>query len=141
MSKLRRLPTSWKGVFTLINLPVINNVFSKIAVDIVGPLTHCAVSGNRFDFASHFPLAHPIKVHTAAEVVKCLILVFTTFGFIIIISIIIIITIVLYSAPSRLLLRSAPSPASVKHNGLQGKEEGDGYLAESYRKPIPGRRA
>jgi len=43
------------------------------------------------------------------------------------------------------LLRSAPSPASVKHNGLEGREEGDGvinrYLAESDRKPIPGRRA
>ena len=33
------------------------------------------------DFASHFPLAYPIKTHTAAEVVRCLILVFTTFGF------------------------------------------------------------
>src|SRR6218665_380067 len=86
MSKLRRLPTSWKGVFTLINLPVINNVFSKIAVDIVGPLTPCTVSGNRFiltviDFARLFLLAYPIKTHTAAEVVRCLILVLTTFGF------------------------------------------------------------
>ena len=32
-------------------------------------------------FASHFPLAYPIKTHAAAEVVHCLILVFTTFGF------------------------------------------------------------
>src|SRR6218665_2558514 len=53
----------------LINLPVINNAFSKIAVDIVGPLTPCTVSGNRFiltviDFASHFPLAFPLKTHT-----------------------------------------------------------------------------
>ena len=43
------------------------------------------------------------------------------------------------------LLRSAPSPASVKHNGLEGREEGDGvmnrYLAGNDRKPIPGRRA
>ena len=50
------------------------------------PLTPCTVSGNRFiltgiDFASHFPLAFPIKTHTAAEVVRCLIYVFTTFGF------------------------------------------------------------
>ena len=55
-------------------------------MDIVGPLTPCTVSGNRFiltviDFASHFPLAYPIKTQTAAEVVRCLILVFTTFGF------------------------------------------------------------
>ena len=51
-----------------------------------GPLTPCTVSGNRFiltviDFASHFPLAFRIKTHTAAELVRCLILVFTTFGF------------------------------------------------------------
>jgi len=70
----------------LINLPVIGSIFSKIAVDIVGPLTPCTVSGNRFiltviDFASHFPLAYPIKTHTTAEVVRCLISVFTTFGF------------------------------------------------------------
>jgi len=70
----------------LLNLPVIGTNFSKIVVDIVGPLTPCTVSGNTFiltviDFASHFPLAYPIKTHTAAEVVRCLILVFTTFGF------------------------------------------------------------
>ena len=43
------------------------------------------------------------------------------------------------------LLRSAPSPASFKHNSLEGSDEGDGvinrYLAESDRKPISGRRA
>ena len=67
------MPTSSKRGLTSegINLPVINKVFSKIAVDIVGPLT---VSGNRFiltviDFASHFPLAYPIKTHKAVEVV------------------------------------------------------------------------
>src|SRR6218665_1229581 len=51
-----------------------------------------------------------------------------------------------YIAPFQdCLLRSAPSAASVKHNGLDGREEGDGainrYLAESNRKPIPGLRA
>ena len=51
-----------------------------------------------------------------------------------------------YIAPIQdCLLRSTPSPASVKHNGLEGREEGggaiNGYLAESDRKPIPGRRA
>jgi len=59
---------------SLIKLPIINNVFSKIAVDIVGPLTPCSVFGNRYilteiNFASHFPLAFPIKTHTVAEVV------------------------------------------------------------------------
>src|SRR6218665_4000891 len=59
---------------------------SRTPADIVRPLTPCTVSGNRFiltvvDFASHFPPAFPIKTHTAAEVVRCLISVFRTFGF------------------------------------------------------------
>jgi len=58
---------------------------------------------------------------------------------IIIIIIVIIFTVVLYSALQNCLLRSAPSPASVKHNGLESREEGNGaisgYLAESDRKP------
>src|SRR6218665_639914 len=56
----------------------------------------------------------------------------------IIIIIIIIITIVFIAPLQDCLLRSASSPASVKHNGLEGREEGDGainwYLAESDRK-------
>src|SRR6218665_1417126 len=53
--------------------------------------------------------------------------------------IIIIITVVLYSAPSGAL------PALVKQNGLEGREERDGvinrYLSMSGKKPIPGCRA
>ena len=50
-----------------------------------------------------------------------------------------------YIAPLQdCLLRSVPSPASVKQNGLEGREERDGvinrYLAKSGRKPIPGHR-
>ena len=84
------MPTSRKRGFiskgTLDQTPSNWNHFLQVAVDIFGPLTPCTVSGNRFiltviDFASHFPLAYPIKTHTAAEVVCCLILVFTTFGF------------------------------------------------------------
>lgn len=46
----------------------------------------CGKSGNRFilsviDFASHFPLAYPLQSHSAYEVVKCLIRVFTRFEF------------------------------------------------------------
>jgi len=56
-----------------------------------------------------------------------------------------IITVVFIAPLQHCLLRSAPSTASVKHNGLEGREEGDGvintYLAKSDRKPIPGRRA
>src|SRR6218665_1371913 len=53
---------------------------------------------------------------------------------------------VFYSAPLKdCILRRAPSPASVKHNGFEGREEGDGatngHLTESDRKPIPGRGA
>src|SRR6218665_2688477 len=51
-----------------------------------------------------------------------------------------------YIAPLQdCLLRSTPSPALVKHNGLEGREEGEeainGNLAKSDRKPIPGCRA
>src|SRR6218665_3392937 len=70
----------------LINLPVINKIFSRIAIDIVGPFQRCVKSENRFlltviCMASHFPLAYPLKCNTAEEVVKCLIEVFTVFGF------------------------------------------------------------
>ena len=70
----------------LINLPVIDKPFSRIAMDIVGPLETCEKSGNRFiltimDLATHFPFAVPLKVHTAVEVAKALVSVFTTFGF------------------------------------------------------------
>src|SRR6218665_3561446 len=69
----------------LINLPVIGDILSRIAIDVVGPLKPC-VSGCRFiltviDFASHYPLAFAFKNHTAIEVVRCLIEVFTQYGF------------------------------------------------------------
>jgi len=70
---------------------------------------------------------------------------YTIYNTIIIIIIIIIIITIYIAPPQDCLLRSAPSPASGKHNGLEGREEGDGaingYLEESDRKPIPGRRA
>ena len=70
----------------LINLPVIEKPFSRIAIDIVGPLETCDKTGNRFiltimDLATHFPFAIPLKVHTAVEVAKALVSIFTTFGF------------------------------------------------------------
>ena len=69
----------------LLNLPVIDEVFSKLAVDIVGTLKTCQ-SGNRFiltviNFTSHYPLAYPLKSHTATDVVKCLVEVFSHYGF------------------------------------------------------------
>ena len=69
----------------LINLPVIGTIFSKLAIDIVGPLRTCQ-SGKRFiltviNFTSHYPLAFPLKSHTALDVVKCLVEVFSQYGF------------------------------------------------------------
>ena len=70
----------------LINLLVIDEVWRKIAVDVVGPLECCKVTGCRFlvtiiDLASHFPLVYPVWEHMAAEVAKCLINAFSLFGF------------------------------------------------------------
>src|SRR5688572_13624668 len=70
----------------LINLPVISSPFSRLAVDVVGPLQTCGKSGNKFiltvmDLATHYPLAFPLKEHCATEVAKSLIQVFTMFGF------------------------------------------------------------
>ena len=69
----------------LINLPVIFTTFSKLAIDIVGPLKTCP-SGNRFiltviDFTSHYPLAYPLKSHTAMDEVICLVEVFSQYVF------------------------------------------------------------
>lgn len=68
----------------LINLLVIGNPFSRLALYVVGPLETYEKSRNRFistiiDLATHYPSAFPLKVHTAAEVAKALISVFTMF--------------------------------------------------------------
>src|SRR6218665_1531892 len=68
-----------------VNLPVIGEAFSKLAVNIVGPLKTCQ-SGNRFnltviDFTSHYPLAYPLKSHEAMVAVKCLVEVFSQYRF------------------------------------------------------------
>jgi len=65
------------GEGAVINLPLIDEPWSHVAIDIVGPLDECKVSGNRFlvtmlDLATHFPLAYLVKEHTAVEVAKCL---------------------------------------------------------------------
>ena len=68
----------------LINVPVIGTTFSKLAIDIVGPLKTCQ-SGNRFiltviDFTSHYLLAYNLKSYTEMDVVKCLVEVFSQYG-------------------------------------------------------------
>lgn len=75
-----------KGRAPLINLPVVTEVFARLAIDVVGPLSVCERTRNRFiltviDMATHFPFAFPLRNHTAYDVAKCLISVFTMFGF------------------------------------------------------------
>jgi hypothetical protein len=59
----------------LIPLPLITEPFSRIAIDIVGPLPVCPTSGNRFiltcvDMATHYPEAIPLQSHTAQDVTR-----------------------------------------------------------------------
>ena len=65
----------------LINLPVNGTTFSKLAIDIVGPLKTCQFILTVIDFTSHYPLAYPLKSHTAMDVVKCLVEVFSQYVF------------------------------------------------------------
>ena len=70
----------------LIPLPVISEPFSRIAIDIVGPLPVCPKTGNRFiltvlDLATHYPEAIPLLDHTAQRVATALAGVFSHFGF------------------------------------------------------------
>jgi transposase InsO family protein len=70
----------------MVNVPVMQEVFQRVAIDVVGPLSVCEKSGNRFiltviDLASHFPFAFPLRNHTAKDVARCLSEVFTLFGF------------------------------------------------------------
>ena len=67
-----------------INLHIICKVFSKLAVDIFGPLKTCQ-SRNRFvlaviDLTSHYPLAYPLNSYTVMDVVKCLVELFDHYG-------------------------------------------------------------
>jgi transposase InsO family protein len=59
--------------------------FSRVAIDIVGPLPTCSQSQNRFilavlDLATHYPEAIPLREHTAENVSKALATVFSRFG-------------------------------------------------------------
>ena len=68
------------------SLPLVDEPFKRVAIDIIGPLPECKESGNRFiltilDFATHFPEAIPLKQHVAKDVAQALISVFTRFGF------------------------------------------------------------
>ena len=70
----------------LYNLPVVAEPFSRIAIDIVGPLPVCRDTGSRFiltivEHCTHFPEAVPLVTHEASDVAKALVSVFSHFGF------------------------------------------------------------
>lgn len=61
----------------LINLPVISKAWSRVAIDVVGPLSVCKNTGNKYsmtmlDVSTHYPLAFPLQNYSASEVAKCL---------------------------------------------------------------------
>ena len=69
----------------LISVPLMSEPWSRIAIDIVGPLPVCPKTGNRFiltcmDLATHYPEAVPLKNHTAEEVANALAQIFSHFG-------------------------------------------------------------
>jgi len=68
------------------NFPVIAEPFSRIAIDIVGPLPVCRDTGSRFILTNvvhctHFQEALPLVTHEAVDVAKTLVSVFSHFGF------------------------------------------------------------
>jgi len=70
----------------LVSVPVMSEPWTKVTIDIVGPLPACPKSGNRFiltsiDLATHYPEAIPLQQHTAEEVAKALSQIFSHFGF------------------------------------------------------------
>jgi hypothetical protein len=70
---------------TLQPLPLMQEPFKRIILDIVGPLNTCT-SGNRFiltimDMASHYPIAIPIPDHTSKTLCEKLQHVFADYGF------------------------------------------------------------
>jgi len=73
-------------VAPLHSLPLVTEPFCEIAIDIIGPLPPCKDSGNRFiltvlDLCTHYPEAIPLTRHTAQDVAKALVTVFSHFGF------------------------------------------------------------
>ena len=68
----------------LVPLPIIEEPFSQIAKDVVGPLPHNQ-SGNRFilvicDYTTHYPEAIPLKSVDAEHVAEELVKLFTRVG-------------------------------------------------------------
>lgn len=75
-----------KMIAPLHSLPIVSEPFSQIAIDIIGPLSPCEGTGNRFiltilDLCTHYPEAIPLKEHKAVDVARALITTFSHFGF------------------------------------------------------------
>ena len=67
------------------NLPLMEEAFQRLSLDIVGPLP-VTKSGNRFiltvmNHCTHYPFSFSSQRHTAKDVIDCLIQVFTQFNF------------------------------------------------------------
>lgn len=68
----------------LINMPIISTPFSRIAMDIVGPLERSS-TGHRYilvvcDYATRYPEAFPLKRIKTRQIVNCLIQLFSRVG-------------------------------------------------------------
>jgi transposase InsO family protein len=75
-----------KVVAPLHSLPLVQEPFTQVAIDIIGPLPICKETQNRFvltilDLCTHYPEAIPLKQHTARDVAQALTSVFSRFGF------------------------------------------------------------
>jgi len=79
--KSRKIPPA-----PLVSVQLISEPWSRVAIDIVGPLPVCPKSGNRFiltcmDLATHYPESIALKQHTAEVVANALSQIFSHFGF------------------------------------------------------------
>ncbi|XP_075697048.1 uncharacterized protein LOC142662718 [Rhinoderma darwinii] len=68
------------------SLPIIEEPFQRVAVDIIGPLAHPSRTGKRFiltvvDYATRYPEAVALSSITAMKVAEALVTIFTRVGF------------------------------------------------------------
>lgn len=66
-------------------MPIVTEPFSKVAIDLVGPLSPRSTAGNRYiltliDFATGFPEAVPLKEIDSISVAEALLLIFSRVG-------------------------------------------------------------
>ena len=70
----------------LINLPISDQPFDCLGIDIIGPLPECTLTHNRFilncvDLCTHFPVCIPLVRHNATAVADALLKILCDFGF------------------------------------------------------------